>query len=302
MTEDNKKRSKELSRREFLKDAGLLVGGTAIGSTVLLAACGEAETITETATVTSTAPGGTTTVTSTSTVTDTKTLTDTTTAIANNFVCPFCGQELDTLSDLKEHVESEHEGELPKVFPASTGYIVVDSTSCIGCQTCMLACSMVHEGANSLALSRIQVIKNTLERFPNDIEIAQCRQCVNPLCVQACPIGACHVDTENGNVRVIDEEKCLGDICGLCSKACPFMPYRVKLNPTKNVSMKCDLCLNTPYWGEEGGPSGKQACVEACPQMAIKFTEETPSQQGTAGYNYKFEVAAEQQDSGEGGH
>jgi len=66
MTEkEKKKESGEISRREFLKDAGLLVGGTAIGSTVLLAACGGGETVTETATktVTSTAPGGTSTVT-----------------------------------------------------------------------------------------------------------------------------------------------------------------------------------------------------------------------------------------------
>jgi len=66
MTEkEKKKESGEISRREFLKDAGLLVGGTAIGSTVLLAACGGGETVTKTTTktVTSTTPGGTSTVT-----------------------------------------------------------------------------------------------------------------------------------------------------------------------------------------------------------------------------------------------
>ena len=58
--EKKKKESGKLSRREFLKDAGLVVGGAALGSTVLLAACaGEPETTT----ITSTAPG--TTVTST---------------------------------------------------------------------------------------------------------------------------------------------------------------------------------------------------------------------------------------------
>ncbi len=61
MTEEKKKNSREISRREFLKDAGLLIGGTAIGSTVLLAACGDGETVTETVT----AQGGTATVTNT---------------------------------------------------------------------------------------------------------------------------------------------------------------------------------------------------------------------------------------------
>ena len=70
MTEEKKKESGEISRREFLKDAGLLVGGTAIGSAVILAACGggDGETATVTKTVTSTAPGGTQTITITKTV------------------------------------------------------------------------------------------------------------------------------------------------------------------------------------------------------------------------------------------
>ena len=44
------KESGEISRREFLKDAGLVVGGATIGSTILLAACG-GEEATKTVTV-----------------------------------------------------------------------------------------------------------------------------------------------------------------------------------------------------------------------------------------------------------
>jgi hypothetical protein len=74
MTEKAKKKeAREISRREFLKDAGLLAGGAAIGSTVLLAACanGELTTGTATKTVTATDPGGTETVTVTKTATQT---------------------------------------------------------------------------------------------------------------------------------------------------------------------------------------------------------------------------------------
>jgi protein NrfC len=49
--------------------------------------------------------------------------------------------------------------------------------------------------------------------------------------------------------------------------------------------MKCDLCVNTPYWSEKGGPGGKQACVEVCPMRAIKLVKEVPSQLGNAGYD-----------------
>ena len=40
MSEEKKKESGEISRREFLKDAGLVVGGATLGSTVFLSACG----------------------------------------------------------------------------------------------------------------------------------------------------------------------------------------------------------------------------------------------------------------------
>lgn len=95
MTEKEKKESMGISRREFLRDAGLIVGGTAIGSTVLLAACGgdgETETVTSTKTVTTTAAGGTTTVTKTEasggtqTVTVTKTEGGTTVEAAENVI------------------------------------------------------------------------------------------------------------------------------------------------------------------------------------------------------------------------
>lgn len=117
MTEKKKNGSGGKTRREFLKDAGLLVGGTAIGSTVLLAACGggETATITDTVTntVTSTAVGGTATVTDTvtSTVGAGETATVTTTATESRFVDPIDGMEFDTLAELKAHFESAHPAE-----------------------------------------------------------------------------------------------------------------------------------------------------------------------------------------------
>jgi len=48
------KESGGISRREFLKDAGILAGGAAIGSTIFLTACDKAKTNTETTTVTQT--------------------------------------------------------------------------------------------------------------------------------------------------------------------------------------------------------------------------------------------------------
>jgi len=276
MTEE-KKKSGEISRREFLKDAGLLVGGTAIGSTVLLAACG-GETVTETATKTITAAGGTKTVTAdgvTSTVTAdgvTSTSTVTEAVDVSKFICPIDGMEFDTFAELKAHFDAEHSGELP----LSEGYLLVDPKKCSGCLTCMMACSVAHDGKENFSLSRIQILQTNFSPY-GDVVQAVCRQCVDPLCVKACPTGACHVDTANGNVRVIDESICIG--CQMCIQACPFIPHRTIFNAETNKATKCDLCINTPYWDGDG-----PACVAVCPNSAIKLTTSTPTQRDDDGY------------------
>lgn len=55
---------------------------------------------------------------------------------------------------------------------ASKGYLLVDTKKCQGCMTCMLACSLVHEGFESLFLARIQIVQNPFASFPNDINAA----------------------------------------------------------------------------------------------------------------------------------
>ena len=132
------------------------------------------------------------------------------------------------------------ETEMPP-YPESKGYLVYDSKKCIGCTTCMLSCSMVHYGEQNLSLARIQIMQDSFGKFPNDLQIAPCRQC-----------------------------------CGTCLKMCPQRPHRTVWNHFIEKSSKCDLCIDTPYWNEKGGPGGKQACVESCPMLAIKFVTETP--------------------------
>lgn len=168
-------------------------------------------------------------------------------------------------------------------FPLSTGYLVYDSRRCSGCQSCMLACSLVHEGAASISLSRIQVSRAILTCYPYDIQISVCRQCPEPMCVKSCPSGACHVSAANGNVRMINAAKCIG--CGECLKACPHSPHRTVWNPASNKAAKCDLCTNAPYFSKKGGPAGKQACVTGCPMGALKLVAELPSQTDIGGYD-----------------
>jgi protein NrfC len=182
-------------------------------------------------------------------------------------------------------------GSLPNAagIPPSDGYLLVDIKKCQGCASCMLACSLVHEGVESLSLSRIQIIQNSFKDFPEDITIEQCRQCVDPECVKACPAEALTADPKFGNVRMVNREKCIG--CGSCFEACPFTPSRPVVVTDEQYkgqikSRKCDLCAETPFhWDKAGGgPKGKQACVEVCPVGAIKFSKVIPIQKGDLGY------------------
>jgi len=175
-------------------------------------------------------------------------------------------------------------------LPASVGYILVDSAKCQGCMTCMISCSLAHEGSVNLSLSRIQIVQNPFAGFPNDISIKQCHHCLNADCVEACPTGALSVDRQNGNTRMVDKSKCVG--CGLCVQACPAEVERPILAPDpeyggKLKSRKCDLCQNAPYHHIPGGGgyNGVQVCAAVCPVDAIKFTTTMPTQGGDAGYD-----------------
>jgi len=157
-------------------------------------------------------------------------------------------------------------------IPASKGYLLVDTKKCGGCTSCMLACSMTHHGESNLSLSRIQVTQNPFGKFPDDIDISQCRQCPYPSCVDACPTRALHADRETG-VRTVDERKCMG--CERCVNACPFTPSRALWNFEDKHAQKCDLCVDTPFWKKK---EGERACQSVCPMRAISYATEIPKQ------------------------
>ena len=92
------------------------------------------------------------------------------------------------------------------------GRLLIDIKKCQGCMTCMLACSLVHEGKENLSMSRIQVIQSSFEKYPGDIEtrpVESCDLCADTpfwnekgggdgkqACVEACPLGAVRFCTE----------------------------------------------------------------------------------------------------------
>jgi protein NrfC len=184
------------------------------------------------------------------------------------------GGALATLTTAAPAAAAEEKGG----YPLSTKYLVYDSKHCAGCYGCMIACSMAHDGEVSLSLSRIQMHRAVLNEYPSDIIIHVCKQCPDPPCVKYCPTGACHVSAENGNIRMTDAEKCIG--CQTCIKMCPQTPHRTIWNPKANKATKCDLCTNTPFFNRQGGVTGAQACVEACPKQVLKVVDKLPLETG----------------------
>jgi len=152
MTEKEKKKSGEISRRDFLKDAGLILGGTAIGSTVLLAACGGEET---TKTVTTTAPGG----------TETKTITETagevtkTVTITKTVEVPV-GEAAENVINLtvnghKYEIQAEPEDTLHEVLREKLGFIS-PKDMCNGFGACG-SCSVIMDGRPILSCMTLAI-------------------------------------------------------------------------------------------------------------------------------------------------
>lgn len=137
----------------------------------------------------------------------------------------------------------------------SGGRIEFDGERCIWCRSCELICSLYHEGLCCPAFSRIRI---SLNIFEVSVEAYVCKQCNDPPCFKACPVGAIRRDQKTGSY-IIFEDECTA--CGLCAEACPYNINKniIFFNKNKKVYVKCDLC------------SGNPQCVQICPSKALKY-------------------------------
>jgi len=134
--------------------------------------------------------------------------------------------------------------------------LIYDQEKCVGCRSCVMGCSLYHEGECSRVLSRIRIVRN--ERFGESF-IVGCDFCTDPPCVAVCPTGANRKDPITG-IAKIDPNKCIG--CKECMIHCPF--GAIGLNPYTGKAFKCDLCE-----GREEGP----VCADWCPSGAIIYSK-----------------------------
>lgn len=134
--------------------------------------------------------------------------------------------------------------------------VAVDPSRCRGCDMCVLACSLYHDGQCGPDLARLRVRK-ALDRYAFDIQM--CWHCAVPHCANACPVPDAMERDENGIVRII-ESNCIA--CGSCEQACPYEGIYHQVE--NDIYVKCDLCS-----GRGDGP----LCVEVCPTGALSLID-----------------------------
>ena len=128
--------------------------------------------------------------------------------------------------------------------------MVADEKLCHGCQSCMVACSLVHEGQVIPSRARIQV---DVDPFTGSHAIHYCHQCLRAPCAESCPVEA--IRWVEGGYWTVDEALCIG--CGSCVEACPFGAMLLMTEIDEAHALKCDTC--------EGAPE----CVASCPKGAL---------------------------------
>ncbi|MBR9728163.1 4Fe-4S dicluster domain-containing protein [Shewanella intestini] len=140
--------------------------------------------------------------------------------------------------------------------------MVFDVRRCTGCLSCTVSCSV--ENQTEAGRCRTRVTQATVEQENGFAALSvpnQCNNCVNPACVDICPVEATFKREEDGIV-VIDHEQCIH--CQQCVDACPYGARR-KDDTFNNPPEKCNFCIHRVTAGL------LPACVETCIGEARTF-------------------------------
>ncbi len=183
-------------------------------------------------------------------------------------------------SELTAHVRIE---------PGKSYGFFTDTTVCIGCKACEVACKewnnlpadnigltgQSYDNTGSLSANSWRHVAFIEQAGGCGVRAEQqtpfqsgwlmmsdvCKHCHNAPCLEACPTGSLF-KTEFDTV-VVQQDICNG--CGYCVPACPFGV--IDLNTLDGKAHKCTLCYDRLKGGLE------PACAKSCPTDSIQFGE-----------------------------
>jgi DMSO reductase iron-sulfur subunit len=136
-----------------------------------------------------------------------------------------------------------------------------DMTKCIGCKCCVVACNEQNGNPADILWRRVGEIEGG--RYPATLRhylSVGCNHCLEPTCMNGCPVNAYEKDSITGIVRH-SADACIG--CQYCTWNCSYgVP---QYNPERGVVGKCDMCYGRLMRGQD------PACASACPENAIEI-------------------------------
>jgi formate dehydrogenase iron-sulfur subunit len=145
--------------------------------------------------------------------------------------------------------------------------LLYDSTVCIGCKQCEVACAEKNKLPYDDAIAAEQtqsehkftVVLTKGDKFMRRL----CMNCADPACASVCPVGALR-KTSAGPV-IYEENRCMG--CRYCMVACPFGVPKYEWSRLNPRVRKCTMCSDRVAAGKP------TACAEVCPTQATLFGE-----------------------------
>jgi formate dehydrogenase iron-sulfur subunit len=137
----------------------------------------------------------------------------------------------------------------------------VDLDRCSGCKACVAACHNLNGLDEGESWREVGLVFGGRPGLPVLQHVTTaCHHCLDPACLNVCPVDAYEKDPVTGIVRHLDDQ-CFG--CQYCTLACPY--DAPKFHPGKGIVRKCDMCGDRLAAGEA------PACIQACPHEAIRI-------------------------------
>lgn len=165
-----------------------------------------------------------------------------------------------------------------RTVPDDAVGMLYDSTRCIGCKACVVACREANglaPEANAADGGRHDMQQELNGNTKNVIKLyrdaerpgvfafmkQQCMHCVDPTCASVCMLGALHKG-EKGIVTY-DPDGCIG--CRYCQIACPFNVPKFEWGKAQPKIVKCEMCKHLITKGQQ------PACCQVCPREAVIY-------------------------------